>query len=131
MKPGEVKAFTVDTVPSPAKINVYEDTSSDESVVTVDDCGVLTAVGPGQTAVHLKAMTNGESRDEYIINETDVTVIVAEETVPVEITYTADDQTWQKGSASTLTVTVHRSIEDETCFSHFQDVRKKQGSDRV
>jgi uncharacterized protein YjdB len=123
MTPGQMKPFIIDTVPSPAKINEYEYVSADESVVTVDEYGVLTAAGPGQTTVHLTTKTPGENWDEYIICETEITVIVTEDELVIEYTVVSGDQsTWKQGSEDSLTITVKRSVNDEECFRHFKDV---------
>ncbi len=65
--------------------------------------------------------------EEYDFSEPvteDITVYArwTEESVPAEITYTivsGADSIWTKGSGKTVTITVKRSEEDETCFSHF------------
>ena len=46
--------------------------------------------------------------------------------VPVEITYTVTsgaNSTWTKGSSATVTITVKRNVDDDTCFSHFTGVQ--------
>jgi len=48
------------------------------------------------------------------------------ENAPVEITYTVTDganSTWTKGSGATVTITVKRNVDDDTCFSHFTGVQ--------
>jgi len=55
MKVGEQAAFTILTDPNPAKIRGYEYESDDTDVVTVEELGVLSAVGPGETEVSLRA----------------------------------------------------------------------------
>ena len=125
MTVGQVKPFTVDTVPSPAKINVYEYESDDESIVTVDEYGALTAVGPGQTTVRVHTTSYSDPDDMSF--DTEITVIVTEEEPePEPIVYTVageDNITWKKGTKESITVTVKRSEADETCFSHFKEVK--------
>ncbi|MBP5225395.1 MAG: CotH kinase family protein, partial [Lachnospiraceae bacterium] len=53
MTVGQQHGFTVVTEPDPGAIDFYEYISDDESVVTVDASGVLTAAGPGETFVRL------------------------------------------------------------------------------
>ena len=111
----------ISTAPSPAKINEYTYESEDESVVTVDEFGVLKAVGLGQTTVKITTVSYGPD-DEEIILETYVTVTVSE---PVEIIYTltqGENSSWKKGTADKLTFTVKRNVEDETCLNHFTGV---------
>jgi hypothetical protein len=126
MTAGQRKPFTVAAVPEYAKIHMYEYTSDDESVVTVDDYGVLTAIAPGTAKVNVKALTNGETWGDFIVNEAEITVIVTDgKPVPAEIVYSvlSGDQTlWKKGCGKDVTITVKRSVEDETCFGHFRDV---------
>ena len=53
MTVGEVTPFVITTEPSLARVSSYAYVSDDENVVTVDEFGALTAVGPGQTKVHV------------------------------------------------------------------------------
>ncbi len=131
MKPGEQLPLYIDTDPSPAKINVYSYVSEDESVVTVDEYGVLRAGNCGQTKVKITATAYGA--DYYESNDfvTEVTVIVTEEEpepepepVPVSYTVVSDSPaSYEKGSKTPVVFTVTRSPEDESCFAHFQDVK--------
>ena len=75
MAVGEQSPCEIVTSPSPSgNIDcVYE--SEDTGVVTVGDYGVLTAVGPGQTIVRIKAVPYGRT-DEEGVPETYVTVTV-------------------------------------------------------
>ena len=61
---GGQSGFTVVTEPDPASIDFYAYASENESVATVDDFGVITAVGAGETVVRLKATVydNGEEK---------------------------------------------------------------------
>ena len=126
MTVGQKKPFTIAAVPAEAKIHLYEYTSADESIVTVDDYGVMNAIAPGKTKVHVRALTNGETWGDFIVNETEITVIVTNgKPVPAEIVYSAvsgDKVSWRRGSDKEVIITVKRSVEDETCFSHFSDV---------
>ncbi|MBQ3384534.1 MAG: CotH kinase family protein [Erysipelotrichaceae bacterium] len=121
LSPDERKPIYISTDPTPTKINEYYYESGDESIVTVDEYGVLKAVGEGQTTVTIRTVSYGPN-DEDIILETAVTVTVRK---PVEITYTVSegtDSAWKKGSTGTLTYTVKRNQQDETCFAHFTGV---------
>lgn len=61
MKAGGQAALMIHTQPDPAFVSQYSYVSDDESVVKVDqETGVLTAVGPGQTRVHVQ-VRNGET----------------------------------------------------------------------
>jgi len=118
LKPGEQKPLYITTEPTPAKINEYYYESRDETVVTVDEFGVLTAVGNGETTITIKTVSYGPDGEDIIL-ETMVKVTVRK---PVEITYTVTsgtDAKWQKGSTGTLTYTVKRNERDDTCLSHF------------
>lgn len=135
MKPGQQLPLYIDTVPSPAIIDTYEYESADEEVVTVNEYGVLAAQKPGQTTVKVTAGIYDESYTSITEMETEVTVIVEEEQEPepepVTIVYTAesgDSYSYTKGSSKTIVITVKRSEEDETCFSHFTGV-KADGSE--
>ena len=126
MHTGDQKPFVIETDPVFAKINQYEYVSEDESVVTVDEYGVLSAIGPGETTVRLTSTTDGPNWGEYIICEAEITVIVTEDDPqPAEIVYTVTDSesfSWKKGTKDPLTITVKRSTDDDTCFSHFRNV---------
>ena len=121
LSPEEQKPIYISTDPTPTKINEYYYESGDESIVTVDEYGVLKAIGEGQTTVTIKTVSYGPDGEDIVL-ETTVTVTVRK---PVEITYTVSegaDSAWKKGSTGTLTYTVKRSERDETCFSHFTGV---------
>ena len=126
MHVGEQKPFIIETDPAFAKINQYEYVSDDESVVTVDEYGVLSAMGPGETTVRLTSTTEGSSWGDFIICETQITVIVTEnDPEPAEIVYTVTDTqsiSWKKGTKDPVTITVKRSTDDDTCFDHFRNV---------
>ena len=78
LKVGEQSPFTISTTPSPAGIFEYSYESEDESIVTVGDYGVLTAVGPGTVKVHVTAKV--EDEEGYLVDlETYTTVIVTED----------------------------------------------------
>lgn len=130
MEPGKQLPLYIDTVPSPAVLNdiIYE--SLDTEVVTVDPNGVLTAGITGKTVVKARGVLRGENYDDVTYLETEVTVIVSNdpepEPQPYEIVYTAvsgDAYSYTKGSKKTVEITVRRSEEDETCFSHFTAVK--------
>ncbi|MBQ9425713.1 MAG: CotH kinase family protein [Erysipelotrichaceae bacterium] len=72
---GEQSPFIIDTDPPNTKIQTYEYESEDPSVVTVGDCGVLTAVGPGRTKVRVRIKARDEHENEFWL-ETYTTVIV-------------------------------------------------------
>ena len=124
LSPGQQSPCSISTIPSPAKIYEYIYEPEDESVVSAGEYGVLSAVGPGETKVRIKALIRDENDNEYWL-ETYVTVIVEEDSSePADIVYTASgDTSWQKESGKDLTLTVKRSEADETCFSHFTGVR--------
>ena len=123
MAVGEMTPFVITSEPSPAKVSSYVYTSDDESVVTVDGFGALTAVGPGQTQVHVTVKSqNADYEDVYL--ETYVTVTVTGDE-PEQAEYTVTDvsaPSWTKGEAPDVTITVKRSVDDETCFEHFTGV---------
>ncbi len=82
---GQQSGFTVVTDPDPANVDFYEYASENESVATVDDFGIITAVGAGETAIRLKAAVydNGEEK----VMEATMKVLVTEpepETEPAE-----------------------------------------------
>ena len=82
---GGQSGFTVVTEPDPASIDFYAYASENESVATVDDFGIITAVGAGETVVRLKATVydNGEEK----VMEAMMKVLVTEpepETEPAE-----------------------------------------------
>ena len=112
------------TDPSPARISSYEYILESSDIAGVNDYGVITAAAPGETTVRIRTFSPGEDSPESVVCETEVTVIVEEE-VPEEIIYTAvnDNVQWKKGSSEGITITVKRSPEDETCFSHFESFR--------
>lgn len=108
----------INTDPTPTKINDYYYESEDESVVTVDDFGVLKAIGEGQTTVKIRTISYGPDGEDIVL-ETSVTVTVVKE---VTYTLTASTALWTKGSEEGLVLTVKRNYRDETCFSHFTGV---------
>lgn len=118
MTVGSQSPCSISTKPSPAKIyqDEYEYASDDESVVTVGENGVLTAVGLGETKVHIKAPGVNADGDDVML-ETVVTVIVTEQ--PDYTIKEGSTATWTEDSSEGLTLTVKRSVADETCFSHF------------
>ena len=111
MTVGEQFPFRISTQPSPAKIESYEYRSDDESVVTVDDFGILTAVGAGQTRVSVLTESYDRETGDTITLETSMSVTVskAPEPQPVSITGAVvtglTDQTYT-GSAITPGITV-------------------------
>ena len=82
MAPGDQAACSISTDPTPAKINRYLYESEDPDVVTVGECGVLTAVGLGETRVHIFTTSYTDSDD--IILEAVVKVAVTEDGEPEE-----------------------------------------------
>ena len=80
MRIGEQAPFTIVTDPSPARIFSYEYLSEDESVVTVDEYGALTAVGPGEARVLVRAETSTPDGEDFVTLETFVTVVVSDGT---------------------------------------------------
>ena len=75
MNVGEQSMATIVTDPSPAKINSYSYYSDDENVAKVEPSGVITAVGTGETFVHI---TITSYLDDEIELETTVKVVVSE-----------------------------------------------------
>lgn len=135
MKPKQQLPLYIDTVPSPAKVDIYEYASEDEEVVTVNEFGVLCAGNSGQTKVKIIASVYSEDYTYTADLETEVTVIVEEEPEPTpepaEIIYTAvsgDTYSYTKGSSKTIEITVKRNEEDESCFAHFSGI-KADGSE--
>ena len=123
MAVGDMTPFVIVSEPSPAKVSSYVYTSDDESVVTVDEYGALTAVGPGQTLVHVTVKSQDADYEDVFL-ETYVTVTVTGDE-PEEPEYKVVDvseASWEKGAAPDVTITVKRSIDDETCFDHFTGV---------
>ena len=72
---GEQSPCVIHTDPSPAQISSIEYKPENENVVTVGDCGVLTAAGPGRTKVQIMASVSGEDGEKIL--KTTVTVIVS------------------------------------------------------
>ena len=71
---GEQRPFLIQTDPSPVHIDDYEYWSDNESVVTVDEMGVITAVRPGHARVFVRVTAAGEEDD--VVLETYTTVNV-------------------------------------------------------
>ena len=78
---GQQGCFSISTDPDPAKINEYSYSSEDESVVTVGENGVLTAVGLGETTVHVDTITYGPDGED-VNHQTSVTVVVLKKAPP-------------------------------------------------
>lgn len=128
LKPGQQGTFMIHTDPSPASISGFTYTSDDPNVVTVGENGVLTALSPGTVVVHVETVSYDADGNEIILRA-DMTVIVEEETPapqPSIISYhvtMSSGTTWRKGTKNGYILTVKRSEEDETCFSHFTGVK--------
>ena len=75
LAPGDQDSITVIPVPSPAQLDRFEYWTDDTDIVKVDGRGVLTAVGKGETQVHVRTVTYA---DEEILLEKAVKVIVSE-----------------------------------------------------
>jgi len=132
MIPEQTMPLYIDTVPSPAQVNEIRYESLDEEIVTAGENGTVTALRPGETSVKVRGLLWGENYDDVTWLETYITVIVQDgmepepEPQPYEIVYTAvsgDTYSYTKGSKKTVEITVKRSEEDETCFSHFTGVK--------
>ena len=78
MKVGEQTLLMISTAPSPAQIMDYAYESEDPDVVTVDEFGVLTAIGPGTSRVRVQVSVRSETRSNNTL-ETFAEVIVSEE----------------------------------------------------
>ncbi|MBR5071610.1 MAG: Ig-like domain-containing protein, partial [Oscillospiraceae bacterium] len=76
IKRGDQYVLTVETDPDPSHIDEYYYESEKESVVTVDEYGVLTAVSPGSTNVKVRTVTYNDEGEE-VVNETSVKVNVS------------------------------------------------------
>lgn len=143
LEEGEYAPFVITTDPDPARIWEYQYSSDDESVVMVDSYGVLQAAGSGETLVHVRTVSY-DSEGSEVINETSVKVIVGEtesEPVPTpepeEIVYkvvSGGNTSWTKADGKAVVITVKRTPDDDTCFSHFKsvqidgaDLKKNQG----
>ena len=74
LKIGESDYFTITTDPLESKAEIFKYSILDESVATIDDFGVITAVGPGKTQAVLRVYKDD---GEYV--ETVVDVVVSEE----------------------------------------------------
>ena len=75
---GEQIPFSFRTYPASAHVSGFSYESDDPEVVTVDELGVLTAVGTGQTDVHITATAQGENGEEQTFTaETSVMVTPA------------------------------------------------------
>ena len=77
MTAGQVSALYINTNPASAKIYEYAYSSDDESVVSVDEFGAVTANGVGRTIVRIRAVSYNEDGEEVVL-ETSVTVVVKE-----------------------------------------------------
>lgn len=91
MTVGEQSPFTISTTPSPARIlqEDYEYASDDESIVTVGEYGVLTAVGPGETKVRVR-VPGINAEGEEVVLETFTRIIVTEKEVKPDVPVTGD-----------------------------------------
>ena len=78
MKPGGQAAFNITAQPENAKIHSYDYSSDDETVVTVDQRGVLKAVAQGETTVRVKTTAYPDQGDDIEL-DTSVTVKVSGE----------------------------------------------------
>ena len=81
---GNQEAILLHTTPSGVKVDYYDYSSDNEEVATVDPDGVITAVGPGNTTIHITTITNGKSWGSRTVRRTDVAVSVLEK-IPGEI----------------------------------------------
>ncbi len=79
---GEQHGFVITTDPDPAVIDSYEYSSADESIATIDESGVITAVGYGKTIVKLSA-TVSQGGEETVL-EAKIKVTVAGEPIPMD-----------------------------------------------
>lgn len=123
---GQQAGFTIVTDPDPAIMDPdsYEYETDDFEVAVVNSSGIITARGVGETTIHVKAQAIDENWD-YHPYETQVTVIVRDsqpEPEPEYIVESGDKMEWTKGSGQDATITVKRSIDDESCFDHFTEV---------
>ena len=80
---GQQGCFRISTDPDPARIDEYIYSSDDEAVVTVGENGVLTAVGIGETKVHVNTVSYGPDGEEVNL-ETSVTVVVLKKAPPTK-----------------------------------------------
>ena len=64
LKTGEQSPFVIATDPSPVKIYEYVYESENHTIVTVDENGILTAVGPGETRVHVTVRAHDENEED-------------------------------------------------------------------
>ena len=92
MSVGEMTPFVITSEPSPARVSSYVYTSDDESVVTVDDYGALTAVGPGQTLVHVTVKSQDADYEDVWL-EASVRVVVSDGAEPGPGPEPSDDPT--------------------------------------
>lgn len=79
LRVGQQSPCMIRTAPTPAALSGVEYLSEDESVVTVGELGVLTAVAPGQTVVRVRAEAHDADWNPVTL-ETAVTVIVTDGT---------------------------------------------------
>ena len=112
LKVGEQGAFSVVSQPSPAQIDIFEYFSGNEDVVTVDENGVLTAVGVGQAQVRVETVTYVGSSGDTVDLAASATVVVVADEPPIQqvslkgATVTGLGSKVYTGSAITPKVTV-------------------------
>ena len=81
---GNQEAILLHTTPSGVKVDYYDYSSDNEEVATVNPDGVITAVGSGNTTIHITTITNGKSWGSRTVRRMDVAISVLEK-LPDEI----------------------------------------------
>ena len=127
LKVGEYGQIILSRTPANARVLYRTYKSSDTSIVTANDEGLMHAVAPGTAEINVIA----EYYDlEGILQSKTTTckVIVTEaDSGPVEyISYTVaegDGQVWYRGSGAYATFTFKRSVDDGEAIRHFSAIK--------
>ncbi|MBO6165794.1 MAG: CotH kinase family protein [Eubacterium sp.] len=86
-----------------------------EEIATVDDCGVVTGLKPGETVLHASRCDNDD--------EVTCKVIVTERPDPVYKVTKGADGSWTKGSKEGFSLTVELEGDNDATFAHFTGLR--------
>ncbi len=131
---GQQAGFNVVTDPDPAKLMFFEYDADDYTVAFVNEDGVIKARGAGETKIYVTASVIDEESETHEYSTWATVIVTGEgediepmpepmpEPVSEEVCYTVvsgADAAWIRGSDEDLTVTVKRSVDDDSCFDHF------------